>query len=279
MTELGSSDGPLGWSADTLRREDWLLPVGDSLVERAGACLWRGTGFAVIRGLDLAGLTDPQCVELCARIVGQVCTTAGLRLQRSGNELLTAATAPAVPRTPDPGAPAPHDGDHHVLPPHMDRGEGPRPPRLLALLCIRSASEGGESLLASGPALHDRLAAERPEALHELCQDFHFGRGQDFDRVRPVFHRADGEPLRVHYNRYWITRGQEETGTPFSPAQHSALQAMDTLLEDPAMVTTLPLHPGDLLLVDNWSVLHGRTPFTNGTAPQSRRCYARIWAD
>ncbi|MEV5970454.1 TauD/TfdA family dioxygenase [Streptomyces sp. NPDC051921] len=244
----------------------------------ADAALWRGAGFVVFRGLDLAGLTDQQCAELCARVVGQVGAPAGLRLQRSANELLTAATAPAVPRTPDPGAPASHSGDEQVLLPHMDRGEGPRPPRLLALLCIRPAPEGGESLLASGTALHNRLAVERPEALRELYRDFHFGRGPDFDRVRPVFH-LDGTTLRVHYNRYWIGRGQDETGRPFSPGRRDALRAMDSLLRDPAMVTSLPLCRGDLLLVNNSAVLHGRRPFRNGGAPDSQRCYARVWAD
>ncbi|MFI8825646.1 TauD/TfdA family dioxygenase [Streptomyces sp. NPDC053431] len=246
--------------------------------EEVNARLWRGPGFAVLRGLDLTGLTARQCVELCARVVGEVCAPAGLRLQRSANELLTAATAPAVPRMPEPGAPAPRKGDEQPLLPHMDRGEGPRPPRLLALLCVRPASAGGESLLASGPALHDRLATERPEALRELYQDFHFGRGPDFDRVRPVFH-LDGGALRVHYNRYWIRRGQDETGTPFTARRRTALEAMDSLLQDPAVVLKLPLRRGDLLLVNNSAVLHGRTPFEDGGAPGSERSYARVWAD
>ncbi|MFK3732329.1 TauD/TfdA family dioxygenase [Streptomyces sp. NPDC088090] len=286
MTGLHGGDGPSAWDAETLRREEWLLPVAptrgrpvdDALVGAADARLWRGAGFVVLRGLELADLTDPRCVELCARVVGRVGAPAGLRLQRSGNELLTAATAPAVPRASGPGAPVPPDGDDRVLPPHMDRGEGPRPPRLLALLCIRSAAEGGESLLASGPALHDRLAVERPEALRELYREFRFGRGRDFDRVRPVFQR-DGRALRVHYNRYWIDRGQEETGVPFGPERRGALRAMEALLEDPAMVKVLPLRPGDLLLVNNGAVLHGRTPFRNGAAQPTRRCYARVWAD
>lgn len=286
MTAPRGTEGPSSWTADTLRREEWLLPVTpepdtateDGLAKRAHAALWHGTGFAVLRGLDLAGLTDRECVELCARTVARVCAPAGLRLQRSAHELVTAATAPAVPRAPAPDSPASPDGDDQTLLPRMDRGEGPRPPRLLALLCVRPAPEGGESLLVSGPALHDRLAAERPEALSELHQDFRFGRGEGFDRVRPVFH-LDGPTLRVHYNRYWIARGQEETGTPFSPARHGALQALETLLQDPTMVVTLPLRRGDLLLVDNSTVLHGRTPFRNGAAPGGRRCYARVWAD
>ncbi|MFF2773847.1 TauD/TfdA family dioxygenase [Streptomyces sp. NPDC058052] len=282
MTAPHRAGEPSSWTADTLEEKDWLLPAaphtGGAPVDRADAALWRGPGFAVLRGLELAGLTDRECVELCARTTARVSVPAGLRLQRSAHELLTAATAPAVPRAPGPGAAAPPNGDEQVLLPHMDRGEGPRPPRLLALLCVRPAPEGGESLLASGPALHDRLAGERPEALRELRRDFRFGRGEDFDRVLPVF-RREGGALRVHYNRYWIERGQEETGSPFGPDRRSALRAMEALLQDPSMVKSLPLRRGDLLLVNNSAVLHGRAPFRNGGARQDRRCYARVWAD
>ncbi|MEU8620640.1 TauD/TfdA family dioxygenase [Streptomyces sp. NPDC048623] len=283
--ELPGTEQPLSWCPATLNRDDWLIPapdgpLEDGLADTVNARLWQGTGFVVLRGLDLDCLNDRQCAERCAHLAGQVCAPAGPRLQRSAHELLTASTAPALPRRPpDPGSPPPPtpSGDEHLLLPHMDRGEAPEPPRLLALLCIRPAAEGGESLLASGPALHDRLAAEHPEALRELHQDFSFGRGPGFDRVRPVF-RHDGPALRVHYNRYWIDQGQAETGRPFTPGRRTALRAMETLLHDPALVMTLPLRRGDLLLVNNSAVLHGRTPFEDRGGPGTSRCYARVWA-
>lgn len=281
--ELHMTEGPLSWHPARLRTEDWLVPArgadlgSSALPARINAALRYGTGFAVLPGLDLAGLTDRQAAELCAHLVARVCAPEGLRLQRSANELLTATTAPALPPLA-PHPPTTPSGDEHLLLPHMDRGEGPEPPRLLALLCIRPATVGGASLLASGQALHDRLAAAHPEALRELRQDFHFGRGPDFDRVRPVFRHED-RTLRVHYNRYWINRGQDETGTPFTLAQRTALHQMETLLQDPAMVLNLPLRRGDLLLVNNSAVLHGRTPFTDSGAPGTQRCYARVWAD
>ncbi|MET8506579.1 TauD/TfdA family dioxygenase [Streptomyces sp. NPDC004787] len=303
MTEVRDrGEGPWSWRPATLRTPDWLFqaqaparvrvpcrtnaggtqdpapaPYPDgSLAARIDTALWRGTGFALLRGLDLDGLTDRQAVERCAELVGGLCAPAGLRLQRSAHELLTAATAPALPHAP--AAPPAPSGDENLLLPHTDRGEGPEPPGLLALLCVRPATEGGASLLASGAGLYEELAGTDPDALHELRQDFRFGRGPGFDRVRPVFRREAGT-LRVHYNRYWIARGQEETGTPFPPARRAALARMERLLQDPAMVLTVPLRRGDLLLVNNSAVLHGRTPFTDHGDPAAGRCYARVWAD
>ncbi|MEU7028104.1 TauD/TfdA family dioxygenase [Streptomyces sp. NPDC046275] len=313
MTDVRDrGEGPTSWRPATLRTSDWLFPAPApatasapgqvpgrtnaggppdpapapypdcSLTARIDSALWYGTGFALLRGLDLDGLTDRQAVERCAELVGALCAPAGLRLQRSAHELLTAATAPALPHAPaaphGPAAPHAPSGDENLLLPHMDRGEGPEPPRLLALLCVRPATEGGASLLASGAALHEELAGTDPDALQELHQDVRFGRGAGFDRVRPVF-RHDAGVLRVHYNRYWIARGQGETGTSFPPARGAALARMEKLLQDPAMVLTVPLRRGDLLLVNNSAVLHGRTPFTDHGAPAAGRCYARVWAD
>ncbi|MFE5795167.1 TauD/TfdA family dioxygenase [Streptomyces sp. NPDC056503] len=277
---------PRAWTPTTLRTEDWLLaapPSGPAVTVTAtatavDAMLHHGPGFAVLRDLDLEGRTDRECVDRCAELVALLRAPVGGRLHRSANELLTAATAPAVhPGPPGASAPArPSEGDALTLPPHMDRGEGPTPPHVLALLCVRPAAEGGASLLAAGTTVHNRLLADDPAALRELYGDFHFGRGPGFDRVRPVF-RRDGDTLDVHYNRYWIDRGQDETGTPHPPARRHALDVVDRLLADPATVLRLPLRRGDLLLVNNDAVLHGRTAFQDtGT---TRRRYARVWAD
>lgn len=273
---------PRAWTPATLRTEEWLLPAPASgtaaPATAVDAMLHRGPGFAVLRGVDLDGRDDRECVGRCADLVALLRGPVGGRLHRSANELLTAATAPAVhPSGPGtPGAERSPEGDLLTLPPHMDRGEGPTPPHVLALLCVRPAAEGGASLLAAGATVHNRLLAEDPAALRELYGDFRFGRGAGFDRVRPVF-RRDDDTLGVHYNRYWIDRGQDETGTPHPPARRHALDSMDRLLADPGTVLRLSLRRGDLLLVNNDAVLHGRTPFQDtGT---TRRRYARVWAD
>ncbi|MET8968940.1 TauD/TfdA family dioxygenase [Streptomyces hydrogenans] len=268
---------PRAWTPATLRAEEWLLPAPPSgspaPAAEVDAMLHRGPGFAVLRGVDLDGLDDRECVGRCADLVALLRGPVGGRLHRSANELLTAATAPAVPST---GAAHPPEGDPLTLPPHMDRGEGPTPPHVLALLCVRPAADGGASLLAAGATVHNRLLADDPAALRELYGDFRFGSGPGFDRFRPVFRRDDGT-LVVHYNRYWIDRGQDETGTPHPPARRHALDSMDRLLADPSTVLRLPLRRGDLLLVNNDAVLHGRTPFQDtGT---TRRRYARVWSD
>ncbi|MGI5336598.1 TauD/TfdA family dioxygenase [Streptomyces sp. CA-181903] len=155
---------------------------------------------------------------------------------------------------------------------------GTPPPRLLGLLCVRPAAHGGETLLASGHTVHNRLLAESPWALSRLYQEFHFGRGTGFDRRRPVF-RRHGTDLRVHYNRRGIERAHEEAGAPLTPGDRAALDAVDRILSDPRTALRFPLRRGDLLWLDNAVVLHGRTAFTDSPNPHARRCLARVWVD
>lgn len=287
-----AATGPSVWEGATLEERDWLVPSHPSLlapapgratgeaswgpegadaVARAARCLSHGPGLALVRGLGLGTLTDDECVEACRRFMAPLGDVRPARPDHPGDGLVTAA-AP----TPAPSA-RPHGPDTDLAL-HTDRARFPGPPRLLGMLCVRQARHGGESVLVSGHAVHNALLRSRPEVLPHLYQDFHFGRGPDFDRVYPVFRRGDGR-LRVQYNRYWITRGQQEHGLPLSTARIAALDAFDEVLADPRMALRVRLRRGDLLLMDNMAILHGRTPFTDPPPPHAGRCLARVWAD
>ncbi|MEV7025793.1 TauD/TfdA family dioxygenase [Kitasatospora sp. NPDC093558] len=250
--------GPSAWWGVMLEESDWVVPV-DRVAER----LRHGPGFAVVRGFDLDALTDDECVEVCRRFVAlQGVAVRPVDLTLPGHNLLTA------------------DGsrDDAELGPHTDRGMSSRPARLLGLLCVRPARSGGESVLVSGHAVHDVLLGSRPEVLPTLYGEFHFGDGPGYERVHPVFRRG-GDRLDVQYNRYWITRGRLERGEKLTDSQVAALDAFDEVMADPRLTLRLQLRRGDLLLVDNLTVLHGRTAFVDPPEPEPGRCLARVWAD
>ncbi|MFE5868498.1 TauD/TfdA family dioxygenase [Streptomyces roseifaciens] len=284
--------GPSAWQGATLEERDWLVPLhppllarasggatgdaspgrgGADPVARAAQCLTHGPGLAVVRGLGLDMLADEECVEVCRRFMAPLGDVRPVNPDHPGDNLVTAAA-------PAPAPPARPHRPERALALHTDRAKFPGPPRLLGMLCIRPARHGGESVLVSGHAVHNALLRTRPDVLPDLYQDFHFGRGPDFEHIYPVFRRSDGR-LHVQYNRYWITRGQQEHGIPLSTAQVAALDAFDEVLADPRMALRVRLRRGDLLLVDNMAILHGRTSFADPPSPHAGRCLVRVWAD
>ncbi|MFJ2742999.1 TauD/TfdA family dioxygenase [Streptomyces sp. NPDC087440] len=270
--DIGRPQLPTAWHPAALRPADWLIrlptdrvPSAAADVSRLLAALRDGPGFAVLRGLRLDGLSDQACAELGQEIISLAGTPRPHESAAPKDHLL-ARTAPA--QGPSEAA----------LAPHTDRAGPPGPPRLLALLCVRPAPTGGTSLLIGGATVHDRIAAAHPGELPTLYGDFHFGAERDLARTGPVFAHRD-DRLTVHYNRHQIERGHHAAGLPLSAAQTRALDAFDAVLADPDLFLRVPLHRGDLLLLDNTAVLHGRTAFTDHPDPLLRRCLTRSWAD
>ncbi|MGW1073711.1 TauD/TfdA family dioxygenase [Streptomyces sp. NPDC002537] len=287
MTQPAPVEAPTAWNGHTLDEADWLLPLPpacsralDSRGEDTGSTeaspepaladlamrvthrLLNGLGFVVIRGWPVGGRTDQEC----AAMFRQLAALLGTPRPADSGGFVTVADNAGLGKT------------DLALAPHTDRTPAPRPPRLLGLLCVRQAAQGGETLLVSGHTAHNRLLTDNPWALPRLYQDFHFGRGAGFDRLRPVFQRH-GAGLRVHYNRRGIERAQHGAGAPLTPDEQAVLDAVDQILSDRCAVLRIPLRPGDLLWLDNTVVLHGRTAFTDPPAPYARRCLARLWVD
>jgi alpha-ketoglutarate-dependent taurine dioxygenase len=167
---------------------------------------------------------------------------------------------------------------------HTEKGRLPIPPRLIALLCLGNAASGGASRLISGHSIHNRLMAERPDALARLHQPYPFGRhdepypdGQRVDWA-PVFSRRDAR-LVVRYNRPWVHVAERDLDARIDAPGLAALDAIEALLDAPELTAEFVLNPGELLIVDNRVVLHARTKFFDGDSPSEKRRLLRLWMD
>lgn len=148
--------------------------------------------------------------------------------------------------------------------PHTDGTYSRDAPGLLSLHCHRAAARGGESLLVDGLTLHSQMAAEDPPAaaILETVQipGRYLGDGSDLVAWRPLFRLEAGRLVQVSYNNH--------DRAPFllPPEQegdfYSALAVLESLLERPGNVVEIRLEKGQMILVDNWRLLHGRRAFT-----------------
>jgi alpha-ketoglutarate-dependent taurine dioxygenase len=164
---------------------------------------------------------------------------------------------------------------------HTDSSMGEAPPNYVSLLCLRPARAGGMSIVSSAPAAHNHFLRERPELLRRLYEDFYRDH-QEYQAAdaaatnfRPVF-AWDGR-LRTRFNARHIVRGYERTGRVLDAEGAEAVRLMDGFLSDPAHRLDLWLERGQIQVLNNRVIAHGRTPYEDAEEPGGRRHLVRLW--
>jgi hypothetical protein len=166
---------------------------------------------------------------------------------------------------------------------HTDGAETPFPvPDLFVLFCVRQAPVGGSLQILH---IRDILRALEKEydILSALRLPFHFDRrgdrppDQSPTAVKSILFKHDDRPAITYLRRY-IEIGHATSGIPaLTRSQRAALDALDTLTRDRALLTEGKLRPGELAVFDNLSVLHGRTTFKDDPDPSKARLILRTW--
>jgi hypothetical protein len=162
---------------------------------------------------------------------------------------------------------------HNRLEAHNDGavGYGDVYPDLLALLCAQPATSGGESFLVDGQYLIDAIARDTTE--RDLAQFLwsvpieQSARPQDrppgtpdyVPSQRPIASKTTGGRLTIRYNH---EHQRLLDHTPINDQHRAQLARWHRLGQLAA--TAAPrflLQPGELLIVDNYRVFHGREPY------------------
>lgn len=163
---------------------------------------------------------------------------------------------------------------------HSDGCHHPQVPDLFTLHCIRQARSGGTLLLVHVDDLLEQLRAE-PAVLDALRQPVHFdsraGHADGVPRTvrRPVLDTSGGT-ARIYYMRDYIDSAHRRTEVPaLSAEQIKAFDILDGLLNHPSLQRKRRLRPGEMIVVNNRVVLHGRTAFPAEAGPG--RLLLRTW--
>ncbi|WP_453967532.1 TauD/TfdA family dioxygenase [Bradyrhizobium elkanii] len=61
------------------------------------------------------------------------------------------------------------------------------------------------------------------------------------------------------------------------PRQREAVGALEMDLAEPGLIAELMLSPGDVLLINNGIVLHGRGAYRSRQVPRIPRDHLRLW--
>ena len=149
------------------------------------------------------------------------------------------------------------------LRPHTDATYSRDAPGLQILLCLRPAMAGGETLLVDGFKAARLLQQEDASAYTTLMQvsvpGEYRGDGVILRAERPVL-RCDTAGLleQVSYNSY--DRAPLHVKLETSARFYAAIRAFDRIID--RIQVELKLSAGDMLVFDNWRMLHGRASFS-----------------
>jgi hypothetical protein len=285
LVELTSDDrGELLASLDNLSRRGRLAPVHalakadfgfgglGSKLDRAYDEVRSGKGFVVLRGLPLQGLSLEQFTA-CAWGVG---THFGRALsQNAQGELVTsvidASGEDATPRM---------YRSNLELRPHSDITA------MISLACWHKSASGGASIIVSGVTVHDEIRARSPALLEPLYRGYHYhrlGEGSADEETStpyrtPVFANRNGQ-ISCRYQRAGIAAGMRERNVPLDEHDLEALNLFDQVASAPENRLAFFLERGDMIVINNYTVMHARTRFTNFPEPERQRRLVRLWFD
>jgi hypothetical protein len=259
-------------SVHALTRADFPLPGLGPKLARAYEDVRAGRGFVVLSGLPIDGLS---LEEYTAAVWGIGAWFGRPLSQNAQGELVSyvvdASTTDATPRM---------YRSNLELRLHTDVTA------MISLACWQPAQEGGDSFLASALTIHDEIARRAPHLLEPLYRGYHYHRlgeeGLGEEPVTPyrmpVFAIREGQ-LSCRYQRAGLAAGERALGHSLSDLDLQALDLFDAVARAPENRLAFSLERGEMVVINNYTVLHARTKFTEFPEPERRRRLVRLWLD
>jgi len=160
---------------------------------------------------------------------------------------------------------------------HSDRSD------VISFLCWKQAKSGGENQLVHSMALHNTILEKRPDLLQELYQPIYYKRHNvDSGNAlpwckQPIFSITEGH-FACNILRVLIERAYAMPELPdLTDQQREALDFVEETASDPTLHFAFRQNPGDMLFINNFTVLHRRSAFEDHPEPDLRRHIYRIW--
>lgn len=162
---------------------------------------------------------------------------------------------------------------------HTDNPYRDPVPTLQLLSCLENSADGGDSVVVDGFKAAKLLRQEAPESFALLANQparfTYTGRGDvHLSAKQPLIELGpDGELLSVRFNNRSMG---PLTDIPYDVMAdyYAAYRRLAEIMERPQLAATFRLHPGELFIVDNTRVLHGRTGYSGSGSRWLQGSYA-----
>ncbi|MPZ46330.1 MAG: TauD/TfdA family dioxygenase [Betaproteobacteria bacterium] len=254
-------------------KKDFEIPALGAHLQKMLAEIREGRGFVLIRGIPVERYNPEQSRNIYWGIgahLGEIIS------QNAKGDLIGEVTNLGADYT-KPNVRGYTTRDH--LRPHCDSAD------VVGLFCIKQARSGGMSSIASSIAIYNAILREHPEYIEPLYSGFHYdlrgegvtGHVNEVTRNKvPVFSYFKGH-LSCRFNPKAIETAQIKMGRSLSSLELDAVHHIEQLASDPTYRLDMMLEPGDIQLIDNYSVLHSRTEYIDHDEPDEKRLLLRLW--
>ncbi len=257
-----------------LTKDDFPLPTLAPRLADIERQLMDGRGFVRIRGIDRAAYTQDE-MEVLYWGIG---THLGSPWAQNKHGHVLGDVIDHGRSADDPEARGYQLGGV-ALPFHCDGAD------LVGLLCLDNGLSGGLSAVANSVGIHNQLVRERPDLAAALYEPFPYDfRGEQPEGGKafyslPVFTEWD-DRLFVRCIPPYIWASQRHDDAPrLTDVQREALQAVVAMADDPENHVKMELAPGDIQLINNFHVLHGRTAYEDDRDSGRVRHLKRLWLE
>ena len=150
------------------------------------------------------------------------------------------------------------------LRPHTDSTYSNDAPGLQLLLCCHYKAKGGESIMVDGFKIAQKIKEDDKDLFHLLSEievkGQYVGDGVFLEAKRPIFKlNSEKELTQVSFNNYdrAAFRIEDKKTLKF----YEAIRMFDLIANNKDYQWRHILKPGELLIFNNWRILHGRGSF------------------
>jgi alpha-ketoglutarate-dependent taurine dioxygenase len=165
---------------------------------------------------------------------------------------------------------------------HTDNSYNVCAPDYVALLCLRTAREGGVSSIVSFHSVYNAMLARHPRLVDRLFAPYLFDRQRehspDAPQVisHPLMQVERGRVIcRLSYRH--VVNGYRMAGVALDAEGQDALETLEAAMRDPQLAREFFFEPGQIQIVDNKRLGHRRTGYVDYPEDDRKRHLVRLW--
>lgn len=246
---------------EEIKRGDFDHPALTPFLSDIRGEVMNGKCAAIIRGIDVSRYSQADC----ERIFWGIGTHIGMAAVQSSR-----ADRMGYVRSErdDPQARGYRSSKELIL--HTDSRA------IIALMSIQVAESSGDSRVASSATIHNVMLKERPDLLEPLYLGHPYLSGEiELTPYNiPIFSNVGGVVSCAFFEGH-IRAAAKRLGKPLAEKFDEALVYFRTVAHRDDVSIGFMLDPGEIMICNNFAVLHARTEFKNSA--EKERLLLRLW--